>query len=631
MGSSSEVGACNVNLDSYQCSFKEITVSTDWSTPGGLTSGSAIANIIDNNTNARKTLYVVSSPAGKKITVRTVREPGKCTREAHRMYRRKWDEYMPDARFITYAKVDGFSGGTAVNGNNQCVRREEGIPLSPFVRINNQQNKQSTILDQEQIVIKCFEIGGIFDTLNYFKLPIPTTPKQVSSVSYASCKQRGIGFDIITYPDVRFKIELTLGTKEAKKKTGGWSHFKSESIKLDTAVEKIEPKIIEAFGTKIAFYPPRVDAKFIYNGKQDELGFTLDFDTKKEIFSFHYKHELVEKNGPIEKKKSIEKKFGTEAIQSIPKALDKIKDLCDIISRIINMNFLDELKHFNPNNLRAYCPFEFKVNPTSFCLSVEGQYQTSQNLMRIGKVYDICLDADPLISMSLKIDLLYIILNTISAGAATGFYNMFKNFDSVIGKILGNGYKKKYNNAKPFSADVFFDLVITGSINGGLHLYIDTTEEKRKDSGSGSITGELKVDLKAGGNLSVNLYIIQIEGEASASATTGIKIKLGIEDRVKQGDGAKALFEIIFSGFKVTYCLKGKAGWFSTGKKDEIVICKDTTLLSASKVYLADKNEDNHGWQIDKKDEKQYNQSVFSGGNTFSAGGGGGGGGVRGL
>ena len=171
MGSSSVVGACNVNLESYQCSIKEITVSTAWSTPGGLTSGSAIAKIIDNNNNnARKTLYIISSPTGKKVTIRTVREPGKCTREAHRMYRRAWDEYMPDARYITYAKVDGFSGGSAVNGNKQCVRREDGIPLSTFVRVNNNQKKQFPIQNQEQFNVKCFEIGGIFDTLNYFKL-----------------------------------------------------------------------------------------------------------------------------------------------------------------------------------------------------------------------------------------------------------------------------------------------------------------------------------------------------------------------------------------------------------------------------------------------------------------------------
>ena len=591
--SSSEVGANFANIENYKCSIKEITVSTEWSTPGELTSGTAVGMAFDcQKKEGRKTFYVVTSPKGKKIALKTVRNAGRCQREAHGMYKKTWDEYVVNEKQIVYVPDNGGSAGSSFSPNNQCRTRENSVPWLSFVYDNVHLSNRFPIRESEQLTVKCFEIGGALGALNYFKLPIPVSPKQVTTFNFASCKDSGVGFDIVTYPDVRFKIELTVGTGEAKKKTGGWSHFKSESMYLHTAKEKVVPKTIEAFGTKIKFYPPRVDAMFMYNGKKDELGITLDFDTKNEVLAFHYKHD------------SFNKKFGSKGLQMATSVVGKIEDLCDLIVKICTMDFMGELKKFDPNKLRAYCPFQFEVEPTEFCLSVEGQYQTSRDMLRIGKIYDIGLAAEPLLKVSLKIDLLYFILNLCTAGAAGGFYNMFKNFDKVIGKILGKGYKEKYNNVMPFSADIYFDLVITGSINGGFHIYVDTTEERKQGSTSGSVEGELRVDLKAGGKIEIDVFIVQVEGEASASATTGIKVKIGMEDRIPQGEGVKAQFEVIFSGFKVSYVLKGKVGWFwttssSAEKMGEAKILDTTTLLSMSRVYLSEKAEDNHGWQFD--------------------------------
>ena len=160
--SSSEVGANFANIENYKCSIKEITVSTEWSTPGELTSGTAVGMAFDcQKKEGRKTFYVVTSPKGKKIALKTVRNAGRCQREAHGMYKKTWDEYVVNEKQVVYVPDDGFSP------NNQCRTRENSVPWLSFVYDNVHLSNRFPIRESEQLTVKCFEIGGALGALNY--------------------------------------------------------------------------------------------------------------------------------------------------------------------------------------------------------------------------------------------------------------------------------------------------------------------------------------------------------------------------------------------------------------------------------------------------------------------------------
>ena len=214
---------------------------------------------------------------------------------------------------------------------------------------------------------------------------------------------------------------------------------------------------------------------------------------------------------------------------------------------------------------------------------------------------------------------------------------------------MGQYWKKKYNATKPFECDIYFDLVLTGAVNGNVHWLIDTTETKA-NSTNGSIEGLIKVDLKAGIKASIRvLYFVSASGELSASATSGLKVKIGCKNRIAQGDGLTLSVDTSLMELKIKYCVEGSAGLFQTfsvggGIKGEVVLWKEKKfdLFSGEAVFFTEKSGSGSGSGLNKWGESssvgagsvstiQGNglTGSGSGGNGF-AGGGGGGGGVRG-
>ena len=164
---------------------------------------------------------------------------------------------------------------------------------------------------------------------------------------------------------------------------------------------------------------------------------------------------------------------------------------------------------------------------------------------------------------------------------------------------LAADYKKEHKISSPVEADIFFKLEITGAINGDSHWFIDTTEKRNANSSSGSIEGEIKVDLKAGAKASVDVFLVQAEGELSATASTGIKLSVGFENRILQGEGLAALLDIIFSGLKLKYVVYGKVGLAKTRKwgrdmNGEEKLLEKKSLLSKSMVFFAEKQQNNN-------------------------------------
>lgn len=584
MANSSVVGAANVEVNSFQCSIKKIAVSTEWKAPMEEDAETVTTTVFDNQKQKEgKTIYIISSPKGKEVTVKTERDGGECTRDIHKNYKRLWNEYTVEGKQEDSTSDGGNSGGGHGGGggggrgwgseasaasNSPNLR----LPIFPYKLIKNSKNQEGEIKDEDTLNIKCFEIGGALEALKYWKLPLDLNYECITKTKCCSCKEGPILYQIVAYPDFCFSLEVSVGTKEKKKKGNGRSHFERTTSKRKYLKERAVSLIKEAPGVELKFEPPVVTAITTYNGEKDELGLVINFDKDEELIHFTYSHD------------SCEFEFGSEVIQDVSGTIKKIETLCRLIVKLcdVEKNF-DEIKK---SLVKNYKPYKLKLNPPSIAVSVEGQYQTSKDLTRIGKLYDISCACEPLVSISLTIDLLFLIISGLTAGTGGGVYLMLKNLDDVIGKLLGSYYKKKYQDIKPFECDVFFDLVITGAINGDVHWFVDTTEKSSAHSSSGAITGVLKVDLKAGAKVSVNyFYLATLEGEASATGSSGISCKIGFDNRVAQGDGLAVLIETYFLGISVKFTVYGKVGLYKTiSIGGNLVDDKPIELLEKTKI-----------------------------------------------
>lgn len=622
MSGIAEVGATGVELKEHQCSIKKITVSTEWKAPIEDDSETVSATVYDSTTEGdEKTIYLISSPEGKTVTIKTEREEGECQRESHKKNQMSWTDYMKEdtegekkekkdnqsdnsySRKESKFNIDGLALATAKDAALSSL-----LPvLLPINLIRTPIKLEQEIKNESEVKIKCFEIGGVFEALKYWKFPVPLEKKYITKFTHLSCKDGPIHYQIISYPDISFKLEFTIGTKEAKKKNNGHSHFERQTKSIKYLPERFKALVEEAPSVALTITPPSFTASTTYNGGKDELKVDIDFDSDNELFHFKYKHD------------SFETEFGSELLQDIPKTLKKIGDLCKLLDKLCNVE--KSLKDIGISLIKNYKPYKLKLNPPSVSLSVEGKYQTSRDLTIIGKFFDIICAFEPLVSISLTVDLLFLLISAAFPGAGTGVYVMLKNFDKVVGKLFGNTYKKKYKDTKPFSADIFFDFVVTGAIYGKMHWIVDTTEERNANSNSGLIEGVLKVDLKAGAKASINVYyVLATDGEISSSASSGISFNLGLKNRILQGDGLAVLFETIFLGLKIKYCVKGKVCLFKifsfggSWADGEIVILEKTKidLFSTEIIFLKD----------DEKKTGSFGKGSAGGG--FGGGGGGG-------
>ncbi len=521
------VGASQVSVDNYKCSIKKIVISTTWKGPTSEipeTVSSTVFNI--QSPSNGKTIYFISSPEGKKATLKTARNEGKCPRDNHKKYVVSWEN----------------------------------------------QKKEEVIKNVEDLIIKCYKIDGPVEPFKYLSLPIPTLKNYSTTFKYISCTEGPIQYKIVSYPDISFTVEFSIGT-EAKKNINKSSPFEKKTSALKRVPSQLQTINNKSLGTQLKF-SPSLTASTTFNGDKDEIELKINFDSEEEIVQLKYKHD------------SKEIQLGSKFIQDIKGNFIKISDLIKLIVKICEIDFLKELKDFDSSSLvKGYKPYKLNLASPNVLFSLSGKYHVSRDLTRIGKYIDLGIACEPLIKISFTVDLLFLILTGVSAGSATGFYVMLKNLDKVLGKILGKSYKKKYKDTEPFTADIYFNFIISGAINGGIHWIIDTTEKEDPNSHAGAIEGVLKADLEAGAKCKLDIFIIAVEGEVSASGSTGIKIKFGSENHILQGKGVSLLLEGYFLGLKLKYCVTGKVGLMKTTSYGGNLLDGNPTLLGKSKLF----------------------------------------------
>jgi hypothetical protein len=375
---------------------------------------------------------------------------------------------------------------------------------------------------------------------------------------------------------------------------------------LDSKIRDKTDESLNPFTKKFDWCRPEFKLSTTYNAKKCKLELKIDLnknDDEKEPHEYVY-FKYIENN-------TVVTELSSQIIQSLPKFISNAKKFFTTVKKICTHEFIDEFIAFDKSKLKKdFKPGKFKLVPPSVNLEVEAKYNSSRDLLQIGKYYSITLSCDPLIGLTYTLDLLYLIVNLVTSGTGAGIYLLIKNIKPVLESLLGDDLDS------PLDGDIYVDLVITGKINASLQYIIDTI---KSNEGSNKLSmtpveGVLDVDLKAGAKLSINLfYIATAAAEASMTASSGISIQAGFENHLKEKKGIVVPLSILFNGLKIKWCVKASAGL----KKTKISNKTHVGVEKEGEKKVWDKKE------IFSRDFVFFKEASKSSGNGFAGGGGG--------
>lgn len=193
-------------------------------------------------------------------------------------------------------------------------------------------------------------------------------------------------------------------------------------------------------------------------------------------------------------------------------------------------------------------PFTITINPPNFCFGAIWKLAKVES-GKIGTDMHLYFKADPLIGATINIDLLS--LAATAAGTAVG--------NPQAGKIL-NEVRDWIRKDRPgIKADMYIDLVITGTILGEANINFNTESKSKKLDAS--IGTRLKVELKAGLEIEGKYVLVgvqaYIKGQIKASGVASVMFghKVNYDN--------KGLFyrpNLVFEGMMVTFVVKADVG-----------------------------------------------------------------------
>lgn len=205
---------------------------------------------------------------------------------------------------------------------------------------------------------------------------------------------------------------------------------------------------------------------------------------------------------------------------------DKFKWIYNVFSSLkeISKGITKTTKGKATKTLGNKTPFSVEMVPPNFCIGAEWQLARGEidkkPIKEIGTEYKFYLKSEPLIGVKLIIDLLGGAI-TAASYATTG--------NPVAGDIIlaiREWAEKGYESERvQVNFRVWFDLIITGTINGGVDFESNTASDKK--SASANLESKLGVELTAGIELSAKVVIVKV-GSAHAKGHASAGVKLGI-------------------------------------------------------------------------------------------------------
>jgi hypothetical protein len=202
-------------------------------------------------------------------------------------------------------------------------------------------------------------------------------------------------------------------------------------------------------------------------------------------------------------------------------------------------------------------PLWVEMNPPNFCLGAEWQLERGKRkgkeTIEIGTAIEFYFKAEPLIALSLNIDLL---AGLVQAGVGvvtggTGNLIAMKIFNEVRDWLEDEGLK------------MYIDLEITGTINGNSKLNLNTSSDESK--GEVKLETVLKVELRAGIEVKASTVIIigkaYLEAELSGKGTASVTFGHGLYFE-KNSEEKKVYYQpkLKFDGLKVAGVIKASVG-----------------------------------------------------------------------
>ncbi len=205
---------------------------------------------------------------------------------------------------------------------------------------------------------------------------------------------------------------------------------------------------------------------------------------------------------------------------------DKFKWIYKVFSSLkeLSKGITKTTKGKATKTLGSKAPFSVEMVPPNFYFGGEWQLARGEikekPIKEIGTEYKIYLKSDPFIGVKLIIDLLGGAI-TAASYATTG--------NPVAGDIvlaIREWAEKGYESENvQVNFRVWFDLIISGTISGGVDFQSNTASDK--NSASANLESKLGVELTAGIELSAKVVIVKV-GSAHVKGHASAGVKLGI-------------------------------------------------------------------------------------------------------
>jgi len=184
-------------------------------------------------------------------------------------------------------------------------------------------------------------------------------------------------------------------------------------------------------------------------------------------------------------------------------------------------------------------------------LTGQWQFRKNEDSTKIGKLIEIEFQAKPFIGISATIDLLRAVAFAINPGAA-----------QIVEYV-----KKALNSTKYVSGDIFINLKISGSIQGGLNASFCIIQgEDTKYKVAANLAAVISIELSAGVKIKGKIVLIFVEAtaelNASISGKASFRFGAGLE---YNNNGLYLIPQALFEGLTATAVFVFSAG-FSTKK-----------------------------------------------------------------
>lgn len=299
------------------------------------------------------------------------------------------------------------------------------------------------------------------------------------------------------------------------------------------------------------------------------LEFALDTDDRATE-----KKEISARNGRVETRGrpphtewriefSVKVKYGSRAVELKAEWEDKIRKLASVnllVKRTIDTTSGYFFKYTGVTLLPVFPKLSLKY---------EGKFKEIEGSYRVGSEWSITLKADPLIGLTVKIDIIKVLIRALAA------------FPALL--PLSQGLDRLYELARDHDQTLEISLAFSGTISG--EVGGKKNADSLKAGFHGAITGKLRADFVAKAELG-SKGVVGVALGAELNAGTGVFAKLECNNN-DQGVYLCGKLGVLACRFEYAAWASVKVFWeVKESYEGEYTLWEDTDCLQTPDVYL---------------------------------------------